>query len=430
MHLECGAYHEIDLEGLFRPVTKWCGTVRDGRPDPGPRPPRLRGDDHRPAAPGGPVPATGPDGPRVPERPGAIGPVPGCGRAPEPPEIPRGAIEAAAALLASADRPIVLAGGGALWAGAGDEVRELARAAGRPGHHHAQRQGPARRARPRLAGPRASARARAVLPHADAMLAVGCRFTEVMTDWQRMPVPKDLVQIDLDPDQVGMNYPVAVGIVADAKAALEALLRTLPVVRPDEPLGRDPGAGPRRSPHTARVADRDPPGRAPRRGPPVHRRLRNGLPSAVPTGPSPGLARSSTPRTTSAWAGASPRRSERPSRRPDRPVVSVSGDGGFVMTAQELATAARYRLRLVALVHNDSAYGAIKNIQQRRSRGPLPRRRPEQPRFPPAGRRLRGPRGPFPRCRRPVPVPPRGPGAPGPEPHRSARPLAIAPRVS
>ena len=49
----------------------------------------------------------------------------------------------------------------------------------------------------------------------------------------------------------------------------------------------------------------------------------------------------------------------------DRPVVSVSGDGGFLMTAQELATAVRYRLRVIALVHNDSTYGAIKNIQQR-----------------------------------------------------------------
>ena len=35
------------------------------------------------------------------------------------------------------------------------------------------------------------------------------------------------------------------------------------------------------------------------------------------------------------------------------------------MTAQELATAARYRLRVIALVHNDSTYGAIKNIQDR-----------------------------------------------------------------
>jgi acetolactate synthase I/II/III large subunit len=53
----------------------------------------------------------------------------------------------------------------------------------------------------------------------------------------------------------------------------------------------------------------------------------------------------------------------------DRPVVSVSGDGGFVMTAQELATAARYRLRVIAIVHNDSTYGAIKNIQDRAHQG-------------------------------------------------------------
>jgi acetolactate synthase-1/2/3 large subunit len=47
------------------------------------------------------------------------------------------------------------------------------------------------------------------------------------------------------------------------------------------------------------------------------------------------------------------------------PVLSLSGDGGFVMTAQELATAVRYHLRLIAMVHNDSTYGAIKNIQKR-----------------------------------------------------------------
>jgi acetolactate synthase-1/2/3 large subunit len=49
---------------------------------------------------------------------------------------------------------------------------------------------------------------------------------------------------------------------------------------------------------------------------------------------------------------------------PDRFVVSFSGDGGFVMTCQELATAARYRLRMIILIHNDSAYGAIKHLQR------------------------------------------------------------------
>ena len=67
-----------------------------------------------------------------------------------------------------------------------------------------------------------SSRGRHALPHADVMLAVGCRFTEVMTDWRRMPVPKTLIQIDLDPEQIGMNHPVVVGIVADARAAVGA----------------------------------------------------------------------------------------------------------------------------------------------------------------------------------------------------------------
>ncbi|MGH7401059.1 MAG: thiamine pyrophosphate-dependent enzyme, partial [Candidatus Rokuibacteriota bacterium] len=45
--------------------------------------------------------------------------------------------------------------------------------------------------------------------------------------------------------------------------------------------------------------------------------------------------------------------------RPDRPVVSVSGDGGFLYNAQELSTAARYRINVVAVVFNDSSYGNV-----------------------------------------------------------------------
>src|SRR5262249_48356943 len=73
-----------------------------------------------------------------------------------------------------------------------------------------------------------SDRARSVLPHADVMLAVGCRFTELMTDWRRMIVPANLIQIDLEPTQIGMNYPVRVAIVADARAAPGAIRELLP----------------------------------------------------------------------------------------------------------------------------------------------------------------------------------------------------------
>ena len=42
---ECGNYHEIDLEGIFRPVTKWCGTVRRVDQIPGLPRPGVPGDD-------------------------------------------------------------------------------------------------------------------------------------------------------------------------------------------------------------------------------------------------------------------------------------------------------------------------------------------------------------------------------------------------
>jgi len=45
--------------------------------------------------------------------------------------------------------------------------------------------------------------------------------------------------------------------------------------------------------------------------------------------------------------------------RPDRPVVSISGDGGFLYNAQELSTAVRYGINVVAVVFNDRAYGNV-----------------------------------------------------------------------
>ncbi len=49
---------------------------------------------------------------------------------------------------------------------------------------------------------------------------------------------------------------------------------------------------------------------------------------------------------------------------PDRPVVAVSGDGGFLFTANELAIAAQYDIPLVTVLFNDSAYGNVRRIQQ------------------------------------------------------------------
>jgi len=52
--------------------------------------------------------------------------------------------------------------------------------------------------------------------------------------------------------------------------------------------------------------------------------------------------------------------------RPDVPVVAISGDGGFLFTATEMATAIRHRIPLVTIVFNDGAFGNVRRIQQER----------------------------------------------------------------
>ena len=50
--------------------------------------------------------------------------------------------------------------------------------------------------------------------------------------------------------------------------------------------------------------------------------------------------------------------------RPDTPVLSINGDGGFMFNVQELATAVRHNIKLVAVVFNDGAYGNVQRIQK------------------------------------------------------------------
>jgi acetolactate synthase-1/2/3 large subunit len=52
--------------------------------------------------------------------------------------------------------------------------------------------------------------------------------------------------------------------------------------------------------------------------------------------------------------------------RPDVPVLSINGDGGFLYTGNEMATAMRHRIPLVAVVFADGAFGNVRRIQQER----------------------------------------------------------------
>ena len=69
-------------------------------------------------------------------------------------------------------------------------------------------------------------------------------------------------------------------------------------------------------------------------------------------------------RTRSGWGFATALGAQH--ARPDVPVVAISGDGGFMFTANELATAMRHRIPLVTVVFNDGAFGNVRRIQQER----------------------------------------------------------------
>src|SRR4029077_13093715 len=67
--------------------------------------------------------------------------------------------------------------------------------------------------------------------------------------------------------------------------------------------------------------------------------------------------------------------------RPDVPVVAISGDGGFMFTATEMATAIRHRIPLVTIVFNDGAFGNVRRIQEERYGNRVKGRDPTNPNF-------------------------------------------------
>jgi acetolactate synthase-1/2/3 large subunit len=211
-----------------------------------------------------------------------------------------------------------------------------------------------------------SVRAKALLGEADLMIAIGARFTEVTTTFRTMPVPNKLIQIDLDSEQIGMNYPVLVGIVADASVALHTLLEHLP--KHKSTWGEAWEKAKRLKPaSTEWLIDV----------------LRAELPddAIVFTDacemafrmqgdfPAYGPRSFFYPSNYIALGWGFPAALGGAVAAPHRLVAAVCGDGGFTMSTQELATAARYKLRVIAIVHNDSSYGAIKNTQKNKHEG-------------------------------------------------------------
>jgi thiamine pyrophosphate-dependent acetolactate synthase large subunit-like protein len=361
LHEECGNYHEIDLEGIFRPCTKFVATLNANEQIPElvtrafqalatgrRRPAALILPQDLMAAPA-PLLAFTPTSPD------------------QTPTIPIPNLPAALDLLGRAERPILLAGGGAVWANAGPEFHTLAKKLDCPVITTQNGKGIIDERDPYSLGHARSFKARAALPQADLLVAVGCRFTEVFTWFRTLVFPKTILQIDLDPTQIGMNYPVEFGLAADAKEALAQILAALPdkTAANWRSLWQQAHAAERIRPEwlidilRAELPDN---GVAFADASEMGYRMHFDFPAYAPR-------TFFYPSNYIALGWGMPASLGAAIALPDRPVVCVAGDGGFVMTMQELATAVRYRLKVVIIVHNDAAYGAIKNIQRKKHEG-------------------------------------------------------------
>ena len=84
------------------------------------------------------------------------------------------------------------------------------------------------------------------LEEADLVLVVGCRLSEVTTQSYSLPRgDQAVIQIDIDPDEVGATVPAEIGLVSDAGTALAALAAQAPSSAPGADLGRGPQGLPR-----------------------------------------------------------------------------------------------------------------------------------------------------------------------------------------
>ncbi len=295
----------------------------------------------------------------------------------------------AAQMLYNAQRPVIVVGGGAITANTEENLRRVAEHIGAAVVTTWNGKGAFPEDHPLYAwhpGDIGASCANELTRDADVVLAVGTRFVDWLASSYRRGVtynipPTKLIQIDIDPGEIGKNYPVEIGLEGDANAALGDLLQAL--VDTGKPkdwrnakytqrIGKlvqewwDSFKGRRESDDSPisisralaemrQVLDRD---------------------AIVVTGA--GLPQSQvyqefpvyTPRTHIQSGGFSTMGFTVPGSvgaalaAPKQQVVGIAGDGDFLATMQELGVAVQRDLPILFVIFNNMGWQSIKNLQQ------------------------------------------------------------------
>ena len=355
-----GGLHELnDQLDVARTITKWCSRVLDPTLIP-----RVVHEAFRQMNTGRPRPV---EIEIPPETLAQAAEIELLDRGVYSPELPdSSSIDKAAALITKAERPVIWAGGGVIRSGASQALLALAEYLQAPVINTPEAKGAISSRSYLSLGTAKAGQARPDLDPlhhfaqgCDLILAVGTRFATLTLE-DSMQV----VQIEIDPEEVGRNHGKTQAVVGDARVSLEALHDAL----------RSGGArSSRQSEFEAFRAQREEIRVGVNPQNPFMEALRDAIPEdGVVVADSTQVGYHSNtffpvyqPGTyiNSSYQGnlgyAFPTALGAKVGVPDRAVVSISGDGGFMFAVQEIATAVQHGINLVSVVFNDNAYGNV-----------------------------------------------------------------------
>jgi acetolactate synthase I/II/III large subunit len=298
---------------------------------------------------------------------------------PVAPAMDAGAAQSAVDLLLQAKTPVVLAGTGIDWAGAREEVRELAELLSLPVAVSYTAKGVFPENHPLALGCLGFGSrpyARKFFQESDLILALGATFSEGTTmrfGHEIIPEKAKIIQIDTDPEELGSNYPTALSIQADAKIALRAIIDG---VKSRQPKANGARAQAIRQAKQAWRNDLD------------EKTAKSGLTYESVMKTLNDLLTGNEILTTSGMTGDTLRGIDAETPiihagefraigtalatamgvklgRPDARVICVTGDGSFMMEQQELATATFHKIPIFVLILRNNAYGGMKRDQMK-----------------------------------------------------------------
>ncbi len=300
---------------------------------------------------------------------------------------PRKALEEAAQLLANAKYPVILAGGGVSQANALEETKAVAEYLTAPVVNSYLHNDTFPSDHPLATGPIGycgSKAAMRTIAKADVVLALGCRLGPFGTlpqyDIEYWPEAAKLIQVDINPDVLGLSKKVDVASMADAKEFAQELLALLKSIKPDL------------KPNEARLEDVDKERRAWEEelenwssgtGKPMHpRRFLRELSQAVPKGSIVCTDIGNNSSMCNAYFKFSDVRQHIAALswgncgfafgaamgakigRPEKAVFAFQGDGAYGISGlSEVMTAVRENIPIIAIVANNNEWGAEKKNQ-------------------------------------------------------------------